>query len=315
MTRLTEGDKMLTAADQRSARAYIDHALNVYTFLPEQCDLSPRNPKVNATLYAFVRDTMKERSAKEVAVILNTPRIQQIAPGLRRLLAQAEYEMEYLCASAMVVGREAGVEERFSSYRNFIYRDNYEALIAAERHAMERYAETPRIGMDRKSIAFVGAGPLPMSAIMFHQQTGLRVTCIDKDEKACQCGQRLVNYLTSNRTDHKDLDKAIHFVHESGKEYDYGTHQIVFIASLVEEKESIITRIANTARTTTTAIVRSAHGLSTLLYRPEDCIASRDKYAVYLVGKTPPSPEAINTSLVYRIPPAIGRNYGQKSYL
>ncbi len=294
---------MSTAPDQCSARAYIDHVSNVYAFLTEQSDLSPRNPKVNATLYGFVRDTMRERNPEEVAAILNTPRIRQIAPGLRRLLARAEYEMEHFCASA-IVGDVVRIEECFSSYRNFIYHDNYEALVAAELRAVEGHAEIRKTGTDRKSIAFVGAGPLPISAIMVHQQTGLRVTCIDQDEKACQRGRQLIDYLASNEADHRGLDKAIQFVHDIGKGYDYGAHSIVFIASLVEEKASIIMRIIDTARTATTAIIRSADGLSTLMYRSEDCIASQEKYTAYLIGKTRPTPETINTSLVYCFPPA-----------
>lgn len=295
---------MLTAAQHRSVQAYIDLVLDVHTFLTEQSDLSPRNQKLNDTLYGFVRDTMKERSPEEVAIILNNRQIQRIAPRLRRRLAHAEYEMEHFCASAMVGGK-AGVGRGFSSYRNFIYRSNYDALVAAEFDAIKRHTEAWPIGAGRGSIAFVGAGPLPISAIMFHQRTGLQVTCVDSDKDACQLGRQLILYLAENETGHKDLDKAIHFVNASGEEHDYGMHPIVLIASLVETKAPIIMRVLSTGRAATTTIIRSAEGLSTLLYNSEDCIAGQEKYSAYLAGKTRPSPEAINTSLIYCFPSAV----------
>lgn len=294
---------MLTAVQELRCQNYIDLVENVYKFLSKQSDLSPRNPSVNASLHGFVRATMKQRDPWEVAAILNTPRIQQIAPGLRRLLGRAEYEMECFCASAMM-GNEGGAEGRFSSYGNFIYRGNYEALVAAELHAMKWHVKAPPIKPDRESVAFVGAGPLPISAIMFHRRTGLQVTCIDSDEKACRLGRQLVCYLAATEPGYKDLDKAVHFVHKAGEEHDYVTHPIVFIASLVERKDPIVMRIVKTSHTVSTTIIRSAEGLSTLLYKPEDTVAGQEEYNTYLTSKTKPSPEAINTSLVYRFPPS-----------
>jgi hypothetical protein len=72
----------------------------------------------------------------------------------------------------------------------------------------------------------------------------------------------------------------------------------------VESKERIINRIVNTSNAVTTTIIRSAEGLSTLLYSPEDSAGGKEKYNAYLIGKTTPSPEVINTSLAYRFPPA-----------
>lgn len=293
---------MLTPLEQLDVEKYIDRVQNVYKFLLHQDDLSPRNPSVNNVLYGFVRNTMKKRRPEVVETILNTPIIQQTASHLRRLLGRAEYEMECFCAKAMI-GDEAGAEGRFSTYGNFIYRGNYEALVAAELHAMKWHVKAPSIKADCESVAFVGAGPLPISAIMFHRRTGLPVTCIDSDETACKLGRQLVLYLAKTEPGYKDLDKALHFVHRPGEEHDYVTHPIVFIASLVEPKDPVVTRIVKTSHTVATTIIRSAEGLSTLLYKPEDSVAGQEEYNVYLTGKTKPSPAAINTSLVYRFPP------------
>ncbi len=292
---------MLTAIQKFSVETYIDHVRRVHDFLTAQTDLSPRNPVMNAVLYGFVRDTMKKRSSEEVEIILNTPAIQQIAPSLRQLLGRAECEMECFCARAMI-GDETGAEGHFSSYSHFIYRGNYEALVAAELHALEWHVKAPPIKRECESVAFVGAGPLPISAIMFHERTELHVTCVDSDETASRLGQQLVLHLAATEPRYKNLDKAIHFVHKPGEEHDYATHPIVFIASLVEKKVSVVMRIVQTSQTAATTIIRSAEGLSTLLYKPEACVEGRGEYNVYLTGKTEASPEAINTSLIYKFP-------------
>jgi hypothetical protein len=294
---------MTATREQFGASAYVDHVFNVNSFLSRESDLSPRNPKVSAMLHRFVRDTMRPRGAEEVATILATPRIQAIAPSLRRLLGRAEYEMECFCAAAMIGTDRRGAEERFSSYGNFIYRGNYEALVAAELHAMKCHIKAPPIKADRESVAFVGAGPLPISAIMFHRRTGLPVTCIDSDERACNLGRQLILHLAENERGYEGLERYIHFVHKAGQDHDYATHPIVFIASLIDPKDPIVTRIVKTSHTVATTIIRSAEGLSTLLYKPEDCVAGQEEYNVYLTGQTRPSPQAINTSLVYRFPP------------
>jgi hypothetical protein len=296
---------MLTPAQQLSVQDYLDHVTSIYALLAEQSDLSPRNAKINAALYRFVLDTMKPRSSEEIVAILNTPVIQQVVPGLWRLLSRAECEMEFYCASAMT-GGETGAEEHFSSYRGFIYRSNYEALVAAELDVIKWSSEPAPIRSDGESIAFVGSGPLPISAIMFHLRTGLPVTCIDSDETACVLGRQLVRHLAANEPGCRELENAIRFRHARGEEHDYATHPVVFIANLVAEKDLIVMRIMETSRVEATAVIRSAEGLSTLLYKPADGVAGEEGYDAYLIGKTSPSPEAINTSLIYRLPPACG---------
>jgi Nicotianamine synthase protein len=296
---------MLTPAKQLGVQDYVAHVTSIYAFLAEQSDLSPRNAKVNAALYRFVRDTMKPRTPEEVAAILGTPAIQQVAPSLWRLLSRAECEMEFYCASAMT-GGETGAEERFSSYVDFIYRSNYEALVAAELDVMKWHSKPVPINSDSESLAFVGSGPLPISAIMFHLRTGLPVTCVDSDEIACVLGQQLVRYLAANESGCRELDNAIRFCHARGEEHDYATHPVVFIANLVAAKEPVVMRIMETSRIEATAVIRSAEGLSTLLYKPADGLAGEEGYDAYLTGKTIPSPEAINTSLIYRLPCAGG---------
>ena len=163
--------------------------------------------------------------------------------------------------------------------------------------------KAPPIKADRQTAAFVGAGPLPIGAIMFHRRTGLPVTCIDCDERACTLGRKLILYLAAREPGYKGLDRHIHFIHRPGEDHDYVTHPIVFIASLVEKKGPIVTRIVKTSHTVATTIIRSAEGLSTLLYKPEDCVAGNEEYNIYFASKTKPSAQAINTSLVYKFPP------------
>jgi len=287
---------------QANIDTYLTRAANTYAFLERQTDLSPRNGELNKMLHGFVTDTMRPRSKEETIAILNAPTLREIAPGLRRLLGRAEYEMEQYCANAMI-GNEPNAQERYASYPHFIYRKNYEALVASELHAMRWWIKQPPLKKDRESVAFVGAGPLPISAIMFHKRTGLPVTCVDSDERAFTLGRDLIFHLSATNPQMKDLHKHVHYVHAAGEDHDYVTHPIVFIASLVAQKAPVVMQIVRSSHTVSTTVIRTAEGLSTLLYQPEGCAPGQEEYNVYLTGKTRPTARAINSSLVYRFPP------------
>ncbi|MFY9288818.1 MAG: nicotianamine synthase family protein [Alphaproteobacteria bacterium] len=281
---------------------YVNHAFSVYSFVSQQQDLSPRNPALNGVLSAFVHETMRERAPADVAAILSHPIIQEIAPELRRHLGRAEFEMECYCAAAMA-GNIPGAASHYSDYSGFIYRGNYEALVESELRAMKWHIKQPPLKPESESVAFVGAGPLPISAIMFSQRTGLPVTCIDIDPEACRLGANLIRHLAATDPLCRDIDKRIHYVCSSGDAHDYATHPIVFIASLVDQKDKVLQRIVRTSHTVAMTVVRTAEGLSTLLYQPEDCIAGQEEYNMYLTGQSKRTADAINTSLVYKFPP------------
>ncbi|MCK5554731.1 MAG: hypothetical protein KAI76_00695 [Alphaproteobacteria bacterium] len=112
---------------------------------------------------------------------------------------------------------------------------------------------------DFESIAFVGAGPLPLSAIMIHQKTGLPITCIDSDKNAAILGKAFI--------DKCGLSKDISYCHIKGDQVDYRQYPCIFIAGLVQDKESVLHQIGMSHRDNIVAL-RSATGVGELLSKP-----------------------------------------------
>jgi hypothetical protein len=297
-------DQQVGGADiSRDAAPYIDRVLDMHHFLSNESDLSPRNPQLNAVLFDFVHETMRPRHGDEVATILDDPRIRAVAPSLRRLLGQAEYEMERYSAAAMTGAIDKSeANRRYASYAEFIYRGHYEALVDNELQSMRWQANAPSLDSSSESVAFAGAGPLPISAIMLHKRTGWPVTCIDRDAEACRLGRQVIRHLTAHEPGYESLDSNVRYVHAAGADHDYSTHPVVFVASLIEKKDSVVSRILQTSQTAVITIIRSAEGLGSLIYQPEDGVATRAEYNLHLTGKSAASPRTINTSLIYRFP-------------
>jgi hypothetical protein len=282
--------------------AYMNQVIDVYQTLEKQTDLSPRNPVVNRALSAFVQATMQPRPDDEVRAILQNPIIQKIAPPLRQLLGRAEYEMECYSAEVFTGQRPKPRGDRYGDYNNFIYRDNYEALVDIEMKALGWPQRQPALNRTNQSVAFLGAGPWPMSALILHERTGLPITCIDSDAKACALGRAVINKLAETEPRFADLPSKVTYVHAPGDRYDYITHPVVIVASLVDRKDPVIMRIIGSSDTHRTVVIRSAERLSALLYEPHQPAGGLEDYNFYFALKTENCPAAVNTSLVYRIP-------------
>lgn len=294
---------MLDAAISNQESAYIQHALRIHELLAATTDLSPRNRDLNQHLSAFVRDTMRPRSSEQITAILAAPEIQKIMPFLRERLGNAEYAMELFSAKAMCGLIGAADDFRaYASFDDFIYMDNYRALVDLELKAMGWPTKMPGLNPETQSIAFVGAGPLPISAILFHLKTGMRITCIDSDPAACEMGSRLIRHLAKNNQRYRTLGDKMGYVVNNGAAHDYVTHPIIFIASLVGNKDAVLTRIQATSNTHATVLIRTAEGLSQLLYQPYEFKGGMEDYNTYLARKTPVSETAINTTYVCKFP-------------
>jgi hypothetical protein len=88
---------------------FVNLATRVYAFMRIQTELSPRNNALNSLLTVLFKETLKRRCVQEVNAILNSPQLHAIAPGLRTLLGEAEYEMERYCPAAIVGDVTGGI--------------------------------------------------------------------------------------------------------------------------------------------------------------------------------------------------------------
>ncbi len=257
-----------------------------YAALNGESDLSPANPRINAALTALVQGVMDASVQTsdpgcDPADVVDHPDVRPICAALRHGLALAESAMERWWAQRLAALGEVGIGD----LARFPYWDCYRTLVAAELRHLRRGL---KLGPG-ESVAVVGAGPLPLTAIFIHALAGgLPVTCIDIDPEACRLARALIGKVSLAGLAVRCID---------GAQHDYASHPVVLVASLVPGKVATVRRVQAT-RPRALVALRSAEGLCTLLYEPVD-EAAVAALGCGLVARTGHNPRVINTTLFY----------------
>jgi len=266
----------------------IGAVVQAHDVLTTESDLSPRNPKVNEALTRLVTAVICEYSPAEEKAVLSDPQVMACRRALLGGLAKAEGEMEKYWAEEFCLRRELTTDD----FKDFIYWACYDRLVGGE---VRQLPKGKNFAAD-DTIAFIGAGPLPLTAFILHLQTGKKVTCVDIDPEACRLAQALCEKA--------GLD-GIDVVCSDGATYDYDRHPVVFVASLVPNKDDVIAKIKEAGRDTFIGL-RSAERLHTLLYDPVDEASLRAAGCSY-ASQTGHDPKTINTTVFYNAPPVLDR--------
>jgi hypothetical protein len=259
--------------------------LEAHATLHRESDLSPRNPRIGAALCALVAGVMAGSSRGDARRVLEHRAVGAVRSGLLEKLAVAEGLMERHWAETFCPRAGLAVAD----LRDFVYWDCYCHLVGGELRCLPRglaFAEG-------ETIAFVGAGALPLSAIFMHVRTGLPVTCIDADPRACRLARALCDRLGLAGISVRCAD---------GAACDYALCPVVFVASLVSQKADVVARVLEGCPHAVVAL-RSAEGLATLLYEPVD-EAGLEAMGCECLGRTEHDPRVVNTTLFYRAAPA-----------
>jgi Nicotianamine synthase protein len=198
-----------------------------------------------------------------------------------RMLETAETLMEFHYAEKFIKDTP-----NINNLKSFIYWDNYEKLVDIELNKLFEIVERKRLS----SIAFVGSGPLPLSTMLLHQQTGKPVVCLDINTEAYDAGKKLIEQYS--------LQHSLKYVLADGASFHYDGYNLVWIASLVPNKEEVVKRIYETNPNAIIAI-RSVDGIYQLLYEPVD--ATVFQHAVCEeIGRTKANSSIINSTIFYR---------------
>lgn len=259
---------------------------DTFNMLARQRDLSPRNPKVTQALSRLVTEIVEaEEKDMDRARVLEHPVVKAVRPHLLTLLSRAEYEMEMYFSTML------GAEEKLAmaDLSRFWYRDNYRDLIAQEIRGLAAHTDIEAFKRDPRPAVFVGAGPLPLSAVDLYQQLGKKCVCVEIDDAAAAAGQRLVEKL--------GLGHAITYVRADGRDVNYADYSLIMVASLVAKKADVFSRIRDTAPDAVVA-VRSADGLKTMLYEPVD-IAEIETQGFAYYGTAPADKRTVNSTCYF----------------
>lgn len=269
----------------------VQSVLEALDVLCREADLSPRNPQVNSTLSHLVKTLAATYEFTEEEEVLADPRVARARPRLLEKLSQAEGEMEKFWAEHFLAKESLTIPD----LKEFWYWDCYENLVDLELACLPMTANDDAAG----GAVFVGAGALPLTAIIMHLKTGMPVTCVDRDPEACDKAAALFARL--GLTD-------MQVICASGEDIDYRDFSTVIVASLVPNpaKEKIVEAVRRNPEPAFLA-VRSAERLHTLLYEPfEPDAQAMTGYSLF--SRTPHNPQTINTTLVYRSQPQPAAN-------
>jgi nicotianamine synthase len=238
-----------------------------------------------AELVALVLDT----PAAEADAALDDPVVQTLLPRLVQLSAQGEYELELAWAERIAASRRPHDE-----LRRFPYLANYRELSRLEHAAVAGHRDH-RVRRDHRGhrvrrVAFVGSGPLPLTALFLAEGFGVAVDNIDVDAAAITAARAVGVALGIDRWTFHQHDVRAH---------DLGGYDLVVLAALVgltpDHKHRVLAHLAATMAPGALLLARSARGLRRLLY-PEADPSRVDGFR--LLGVIHPRGQVINSVAV-----------------
>ncbi len=248
-------------------------------------DLRP-SPGTNATFGRLVQlcTSAGGRTAREVFA---SPGATDLLHSLRKVSARGETQLERYWASEV-----ARAEDAWTALARFPYLDNYRDLVRVELAAAAAGGHS-----DPRSVAVLGAGPLPLTGLLLAHDHGAQVVNVDRDAEACALGSTVTSALSlSDHVRTIQADAA-----DAGSLAEIAEADLVVLAALVGEdgagKRSVLDALARALSPETTLLVRSAHGMRTALY-PQTC--PDDLHGFRLLLEVRPWGEVVNSVLVAR---------------
>lgn len=198
--------------------------------------------------------------------------IGSLLPDLQHLCSQAEYELEKYWSKKIADQPETVIE--------FPYYKHYQKLIKWEQKITSN--------TDQKTL-FIGAGPLPLSAILWHKNGKSQIDCIDKDPVACRLGGACI----------KALNHKVNYICSDIYQHTNFAYDLIILGALVgetnEQKQIILDHIAQYTAPQTKVLVRSSKGLRQLLYPALETIRS-NQWKILSINH--PTDEVINSVIL-----------------
>jgi nicotianamine synthase len=187
---------------------------------------------------------------------------RQHGPSLRRLCAEGETQLELEWAARITAAADAR-----ACLAGFPYLDNYRRLARLELDTLARVvpATTDGAAGPPARVVFLGAGPLPLSALLVAEALGtsVAVDAVDCDPVALDAGRRVAAALGW---------EGVRFLLGDALTLDVSGYDLVMVAALVgatpAAKEVVLQRLAGAMRPGSLLLARSARAARTLLYPP-----------------------------------------------
>ncbi len=236
---------------EHDAEALITEILNIHETLRKKT-LTP-TPELSLLFHQLINTTSCTRT-EIMRKILDSEKIKAITPELRCICAEGETALETVHAKTIINSNDP-----WSALEAYPYFTNYLEMLSLELSGI--YAISATLG---KSAAFIGSGPLPLTAILLAKKYGLAITCVDRNEHANTLARAVILKL--------GLSSRIQFVTADIFAVTALPYDHIFLAALVginaDEKKKAVEHIAEISQKTTTLILRTSQDLRTLIYQP-----------------------------------------------
>jgi len=238
------------------------------------------DPRTDA-LFGDLVQTVLAAPDRQARDVLAHPEVRRRRDAVRDLSARGETALEHAWAERIVTAPDA-----HAALTAFPYLDNYDRLTALETRLLTQAGGTPA------SVAVVGCGPLPLSALGYADALGCAVVGLDRDAAAVDRARKVADRVGP---------AGVRFEQADATDAALAGHDAVVLAALVGETPSakavILGRMAEAMRPGALLLARSARGLRTLLYPPVD-LSSMPGFEVLEVLH--PTDDVINSVVVAR---------------
>jgi SAM-dependent methyltransferase len=190
------------------------------------------------------------------------PGCRQHSLALRRLCAEGETQLELEWGERIALAADPQ-----ACLAGFPYLDNYRRLARLELDTLARVPvpASPAAGRFPRRVVFLGAGPLPLSALLVADALEAPVDAVDCDPIAVDAGRRVADALSRG-------SQRVRFVEGDALTLDVADYDLVMVAALVGAtpvaKQAVLRRLAGAMRPGSLLLARSARAARTLLYPP-----------------------------------------------
>jgi len=245
----------LLRAKTSNGQLHIDGA----TYLADEGGYGAISPwyRVIDPIYAELDAHVRRADRALCEAVFADPDILAIEAKLHRIRACYEFDKEFDQARAILESDDPG-----TTLAELVAEQAYWALAPGTRETLS----------EAGSIAVVGSGPLPLTALAIAASIGSPVTCIERDHAASALGRKMIE-----ASGHGDLIDTV----EAGVDdvEDLSRHGAVICAVLLGvsmsgkpsvPKAGIIERIVARSGPGTLTVLRDPFGLGRLFYPPAD---------------------------------------------
>ncbi|MBT0771866.1 hypothetical protein KIH74_23190 [Kineosporia sp. J2-2] len=278
-----------TSVDQAYAEQLAARVATIYENLRQQPGLAPSTmvDRLFTELVGLCGEDGGDLSPR-AARVLGDQRVASRLAGLHEICAEGEYLMETHWAR-----RIAEADKPREELAGFPYLGNYRELTRLEINLLRCFGVEPATA---RRICFLGAGPLPLSAICLYEELGVPVDVVDRSEEAVVLGSACVNALLGRGRVRFHLADAARFEQVAGAD-------VVVLGALAglepDAKNAILAALWQRLDPGTVLLVRSAAGLRRLLY---PAVGTRDLGGWEQLGVLHPLNDVINSVIVLRRP-------------